>query len=211
MLSQRSESPHEMREAVDEARALLAEIAPETPWAKIRNSMTALGLLVGWGDTAGRVLETLDLFAEVVDAPSPAGIEDFLSRVPMIFSVAIFTPHGFFGQSNVLGLPDTGGQGVYILDQVRALEKERRERLRIQGIDTDPELPPSLDEPGAEPADPLGHDWFDAVERFAESDHAAEIFGEEYRFVYTAVKNDEVQTLTSLITPVEYRYYLSRL
>jgi len=25
------------------------------------------------------------------------------------------------------------------------------------------------------------------------------------------VKNDEVQTLTGLITPVEYRYYLSRL
>jgi glutamine synthetase len=49
------------------------------------------------------------------------------------------------------------------------------------------------------------------VERFADSDHAAEVFGEEYRDVLVAVKNDEVQTLTSLITPVEYRYYLSRL
>lgn len=32
--------------------------------------------------------------------------------------VVILSPHGYFGQSNVLGLPDTGGQVVYILDQV---------------------------------------------------------------------------------------------
>ena len=140
MLSQRIETPREMRDAIDEARALLADVPADTPWAKIRNSMTALGLLVGWGDTAGRVLETLDLCSEVIDAPSPSTIEEFLSRVPMIFSVAIFSPHGFFGQSNVLGLPDTGGQVVYILDQVRALEKEMRERLRAQGIDSDPEI-----------------------------------------------------------------------
>ncbi|MCH7226691.1 sucrose synthase [Haloferula sp. A504] len=140
MLSQRIETPGEMRDAVDEARVLLADIPADTPWAAIRNSLTALGLLAGWGDTAGRVLETLDLLSEVIDAPSPSVIEDFLSRVPMIFSVAIFSPHGFFGQSNVLGLPDTGGQVVYILDQVRALEKEMRERLRIQGIDSDPEI-----------------------------------------------------------------------
>ena len=33
------------------------------------------------------------------------------------------SPHAWFGQSGVLGLPDTGGQVVYILDQVRALER----------------------------------------------------------------------------------------
>lgn len=140
MLSQRIESPAELRAAVDEARGLLSDIPPDTPWAKIRNTLAGLGLLVGWGDTAGRVLETLDLFAEVIDAPSPSNIEDFLARVPMIFSVVIYSPHGYFGQSNVLGLPDTGGQVVYILDQVRALEKEMRERLARQGIDTEPDI-----------------------------------------------------------------------
>ena len=30
----------------------------------------------------------------------------------MIFNVVILSPHGYFGQSNVLGLPDTGGQIV---------------------------------------------------------------------------------------------------
>lgn len=28
----------------------------------------------------------------------------------MVFNVVIFFPHGYFGQANVLGLPDTGGQ-----------------------------------------------------------------------------------------------------
>ncbi len=37
----------------------------------------------------------------------------------MIFSVVVLSPHGYFGQANVLGMPDTGGQVVYILDQVR--------------------------------------------------------------------------------------------
>jgi len=58
----------------------------------------------------------------------------------MIFSLAILSPHGFFGQSNVLGLPDTGGQVVYILDQVKALEKEMRQRLRNQGLDIEPQV-----------------------------------------------------------------------
>ena len=31
-------------------------------------------------------------------------------RIPMVFNVVIMSPHGYFGQANVLGLPDTGGQ-----------------------------------------------------------------------------------------------------
>ena len=58
----------------------------------------------------------------------------------MIFSLAILSPHGYFGQSNVLGRPDTGGQVVYILDQVRALEREMRRRLHEQGINIEPQI-----------------------------------------------------------------------
>jgi sucrose synthase len=57
----------------------------------------------------------------------------------MIFSIAILSPHGWFGQSNVLGRPDTGGQVVYILDQVRALEREMRRAWR-QGLDMEPRI-----------------------------------------------------------------------
>jgi sucrose synthase len=58
----------------------------------------------------------------------------------MIFSIAILSPHGYFGQSNVLGKPDTGGQIVYILDQVRALEREMRESIHEQGLDIEPQI-----------------------------------------------------------------------
>ncbi len=58
----------------------------------------------------------------------------------MIFNLVILSPHGYFGQANVLGLPDTGGQVVYILDQVRALEKEMRHRLADAGLDIDPQI-----------------------------------------------------------------------
>ena len=78
---------------------------------------------------------------DILEAPSPGALEIFLSRIPMIFSIAIISPHGFFGQENVLGRPDTGGQVVYILDQVRALEKEMRDRLYEQGlVDIDPRI-----------------------------------------------------------------------
>jgi sucrose synthase len=60
--------------------------------------------------------------------------------MPMIFSIAIISPHGYFGQSNVLGKPDTGGQIVYILDQVRALEREMRESIYDQGLDIEPQI-----------------------------------------------------------------------
>ncbi|KAM0984884.1 hypothetical protein ACFX13_012421 [Malus domestica] len=58
----------------------------------------------------------------------------------MVFNVVIVSPHGYFGQANVLGLPDTGGQVVYILDQVRALESEMLLRIQNQGLDVIPEI-----------------------------------------------------------------------
>lgn len=81
----------------------------------------------------------------------------------------------------------------------------------LHGLDTEADVPLPIDHPEAVPAQPLGHDWFDAVERFVVSDVAEEIFGAAFRSVFAAVKQDEIQTLTGMITPVEYRYYLSRL
>ncbi len=37
-------------------------------------------------------------------------VQNFLGRLPIGFNVVILSPHGFFGQANVLGKPDTGGQ-----------------------------------------------------------------------------------------------------
>jgi len=58
----------------------------------------------------------------------------------MVFNVVILSPQGYFGQAIVLGMPDTGGQVVYILDQVRALENEMLLRIKHQGLDIKPEI-----------------------------------------------------------------------
>lgn len=72
--------------------------------------MEALGLEKGWGDTAARVLDMIHLLLDLLQAPDPETLEKFLARIPMVFSVAIISPHGYFGQADVLGMPDTGGQ-----------------------------------------------------------------------------------------------------
>jgi sucrose synthase len=140
MLSDRIETPAELEDAIKQAEAFLSERSDDEPWEAIRPEMNTFGLEVGWGDSVGRVRDMLRLLAEIIDAPEPYGIEAFLCRIPMVFNVVIFSPHGYFGQSNVLGLPDTGGQVVYILDQVRALEKEMQIRLKEQGLNTEPNI-----------------------------------------------------------------------
>jgi len=75
-----------------------------------------LGLEKGWGDTAKRVLDTLHLLLDLLEAPDPANLEKFLGTMPMMFNVVILSPHGYFAQSNVLGYPDTGGQVQKIND-----------------------------------------------------------------------------------------------
>lgn len=55
--------------------------------------------------------------SEVLQAPDSVNMEKFFSRVPTTFNVVLFSVHGYFGQADVLGLPDTGGQvyAFYIL------------------------------------------------------------------------------------------------
>ena len=50
------------------------------------------------------------MLSEILQAPDPLNVESLFSRLPVIFNVVIFSIHGYFGQSDVLGLPDTGGQ-----------------------------------------------------------------------------------------------------
>eukprot|EP00887_Chlorella_sp_A99_P005770 scaffold1.g5770.t1 len=127
-------------------------------------------------EVVGRVRESFQLLLDIVQAPDADTLERFLARLPLIFKarlerkrggphmadageggrarrVCILSPHGYFGQTNVLGMPDTGGQYeylgqngargapgmagqvVYILDQVRALEREMRQRLMDAGLE----------------------------------------------------------------------------
>jgi sucrose synthase len=129
-----------LRQALHESLRLLADLADGTPWEVCEERLKPLGMCRGWGDCARRVSETMNLLVDIMEAPSPEALESFLARVPMISRLLVVSPHGYFGQDNVLGLPDTGGQVVYILDQVRALEYEMRARLAQQGVPISPKV-----------------------------------------------------------------------
>jgi sucrose synthase len=107
---------------------------------ELKQRLQELGFEPGWGRTAKIMLNQFYLLSDILEAPSPKDLEKFLSSIPMIFNVVILSPHGYFGQSNVLGLPDTGGQIVYILDQVRAIEQEMRNRIYQNGLEIDPKI-----------------------------------------------------------------------
>ncbi|PIE21880.1 MAG: sucrose synthase [Planctomycetota bacterium] len=130
----------QLRRHLRKAMEILVRLNPGTECSEFQAQLRALGFERGWGRTAERARETMQMLLEILEAPSPDILEEFLGRIPMIFSVAILSPHGWFGQSGVLGRPDTGGQVVYILDQVRALELDMRERLLEQGVDIEPQI-----------------------------------------------------------------------
>lgn len=50
------------------------------------------------------------ILSETIQAPDPLNMEALFSRLPVVYNVVIFSVHGYFGQADVLGLPDTGGQ-----------------------------------------------------------------------------------------------------
>ncbi|XP_031375813.1 sucrose synthase 3-like [Punica granatum] len=140
MLNDRIQSVPRLQSALAKAEDYLSKLPPDAPFAEFEYVLQGMGFEKGWGDTASRVLEMMHLLLDILQAPDPATLETFLGRIPMVFNVVILSIHGYFGQANVLGLPDTGGQVVYILDQVRALENEMLERIRKQGLDITPRI-----------------------------------------------------------------------
>jgi sucrose synthase len=114
----------------------------EASYSSVKDRMKKSGFEVGWGNTVGRIRETMETLLALVGEPRDELLEKFISRVPMplISKVAIISPHGWFGQTNALGKPDTGGQVIYILDQVRALEKHLKKELRLTGLEIDPKI-----------------------------------------------------------------------
>ena len=140
MLLDTVEDPDSLRQALRDAESYLGKQDPQSKWKEHATALDKLGFAAGWGATAGRIRDTMGLLLDLLEAPSPKAMEEFLARIPMVFSIAILSPHGWFGQANVLGRPDTGGQVVYILDQVRALEREMRRNLLDEGLEIDPQI-----------------------------------------------------------------------
>ncbi|KAH9608232.1 hypothetical protein KSS87_015045 [Heliosperma pusillum] len=140
MLNDRIQNLDSLQAVIRKAEEFLITLAPDTPYSEFDHKFQEIGLERGWGDTAERVLDMIQLLLDLLEAPDSCTLEKFLGRIPMVFNVVILSPHGYFAQANVLGYPDTGGQVVYILDQVRALEHEMLLRIKQQGLDIIPRI-----------------------------------------------------------------------
>ncbi|XP_068664319.1 sucrose synthase 2 [Aristolochia californica] len=140
MLNDRIHSLSKLQSSLAKAEEHLSKLPPTTPYSEFEYLFQEMGLEKGWGDTAEHVSEMIRLLLDILQAPDPSTLEAFLGRIAMVFNVVIVSPRGYFGQANVLGLPDTGGQIVYILDQVRALENEMLLRIKKQGLNVNPRI-----------------------------------------------------------------------
>ena len=140
MINHRIKSATALQAALAEADTLLAGQEGDAGWDAVGEALEDLGFEPGWGRTVTRMRDTMNVLSDLLEAPAPQALAEFLSRIPMVFNIVILSPHGYFGQSGVLGMPDTGGQVVYILDQVRALEREMKRNIYEQGLDIEPEI-----------------------------------------------------------------------
>lgn len=128
--------------AMEETLEWLGETEKNMPLAQLNSELRQRGFEPGWGNTVERVQEHMQLLFDLVNEPDDELLENFISKVPMplISRIAILSPHGWFAQENVLGRPDTGGQVIYILDQVRALEHHLKEMAQMSGLDVIPQI-----------------------------------------------------------------------
>jgi sucrose synthase len=135
LINERIQTQRQLSDRVKQALAFVSEQPPEEPYESFRFELQNLGFEPGWGSNAHRVKDTLETIDQLIDSPDHQALEAFISRIPMIFKIVLVSPHGWFGQEGVLGRPDTGGQVVYILDQVKSLEKQLQEDIALAGLD----------------------------------------------------------------------------
>lgn len=140
LINERIQSQQQLSNRVKQALGFVSKRPRQQPYEEFRFDLQNIGFEPGWGNTAERVRETLEILDELIDSPDPRVLEAFISRIPMIFRIVLVSPHGWFGQEGVLGRPDTGGQVVYILDQVKSLEKQLKIDLKMAGLDVPPKV-----------------------------------------------------------------------
>ena len=133
-----------------------------------------------------------------------------------------FAPHapdwGLDNRAAAVRLPEVSGPGARLEHRISGADVNPYLVLTailggmLFGLEN-PELPLPLplDDENGEHADPLTADWATAVDTFEESAIAGDTFGEAFRRIYTAVRRDEIEQLTTAISQIEYRTYLGRL
>ncbi len=140
IVNDRINSPEELIKRIDKALSFLKQRNQDEEFSKIKNQLQEMGFEPGLGNTAGKIVESLNQLRELMHEPDHELLKGFISKIPMVFNIVTVSPHGYFGQQDVLGKPDTGGQVVYVLDQVKALEEEMIASIKNSGVNANPKI-----------------------------------------------------------------------
>ena len=140
ILNERISTPDDLLNNINTALKFLKSKKKDEPYAKLKNQLQEIGFEPGLGNTAGRIIETLEMLEDLMNQPDHITLQKFLARIPMIFNIVTVSSHGYFGQQGVLGKPDTGGQVVYVLDQIKALEQKLTQSLEDSGVKAKPKI-----------------------------------------------------------------------
>jgi sucrose synthase len=135
LINNNIQTQQQLSDQVKKAIGFVGDRPNDEPYEEFRFQLQMMGFEPGWGNTASRVRETLEILDELIDSPAPQTLEAFISRIPMIFKIVLVSAHGWFGQEGVLGRPDTGGQVVYVLDQAKNLEQQLQEDAILAGLE----------------------------------------------------------------------------
>jgi sucrose synthase len=135
MLNEQVRSSEQLVDHIKQALEMLDDRSPETPYSIFQAELQSLGFDPGWGNTADRVRETLELLHHLIHNPEPAVLEMFVSRIPAIFNIALVSIHGWVAQEGAIDHPETTGQVIYVLEQAYSLEQRLWEDVQLAGLE----------------------------------------------------------------------------
>ncbi|MBD2203766.1 sucrose synthase [Calothrix sp. FACHB-1219] len=135
LISDRITCGAQLAASMQQVRKFLTQLDPDTPYTKFRPDLAEFGFEPGWGNTASRISETLELLQRLIENPQPGLLEAFVARIPAVFRVVLISIHGWVGQERVLGRDETLGQVAYVLEQARSLENQLRQEMELAGLD----------------------------------------------------------------------------
>ncbi len=133
LINERIKNKSQLSEKVKRVIDLLDKYPAHTSFENFRFELRSFGFEPGWGNTAARARETLELLSQLIDSADDEILEKFMSRIPLIFKVLVTSPHGWFGE-----------QVVDVLDRVKELEKQIEENAKLGGLDVLGKIEPKI-------------------------------------------------------------------
>lgn len=133
LINDQIQSAEQLAQQIKHGIQILRSRPAEEPYESIHPDLQRMGFEPGWGNTAERAREMMELLDQMIATPQSAILEAFVARFPSVFRVASISIHGWVGQDE-LGRPETLGQVAYVLDQARNLDRQLQQNIELAGL-----------------------------------------------------------------------------